>query len=268
MIPRDFLTHWSAHAPWTTIEQVEQDLVITRALVAIFRDPELSETLVFRGGTALAKLHFDPPHRYSEDIDLVQRNAAPIGPTLDRLRAVMDPWLGNGKHVLKEGRVVLKYRFRSEGTPPRPLRLKVEINSREHFAVFPAERPRFGCESPWFDGECDVTTFALDELLATKFRALYQRRKGRDLYDLGRALRETDAEPERIIEAFERYMSFGGHAVTRMIFEDNLAAKVADRRFTDDVRPLLATGRTWDPIADAGLITASLIDRLTGGASS
>ena len=263
MIPRDFLTHWSAHAPWTTIEQVEQDLVITRALVEIFRDPELSESLAFRGGTALAKLHFDPPHRYSEDIDLVQRSPAPIGPTLDRLRAVMDPWLGKGQHVLKEGRVVLKYRFRSEGTPPRPLRIKVEINSREHFTVFPAAQRPFDCASPWFEGECDITTFALEELLATKLRALYQRKKGRDLYDLGRALRETGAVPARVLEAFERYMEFGGHGVSRTLFAENLEAKIVDRRFTDDVRPLLSTGRVWDPRADADLVTESLIDRLS-----
>ncbi|MGH2469017.1 MAG: nucleotidyl transferase AbiEii/AbiGii toxin family protein [Chloroflexota bacterium] len=39
-------------------------------------------------------------------------------------------------------------------------------------------------KSPWFTGSADVPTFALEELLGTKLRALYQRRKGRDLFDL------------------------------------------------------------------------------------
>ena len=41
MIPKDFITEWREQAPWITDAQVEQDLVISRALVEIFRVPEL-----------------------------------------------------------------------------------------------------------------------------------------------------------------------------------------------------------------------------------
>ena len=85
MIPRDYITEWRARAPWVGDFQVEQDLVINRTLVEIFSHPHLRESLVFRGGTALYKLHIDPPARYSEDIDLVQIRAEPIGPTLNAL---------------------------------------------------------------------------------------------------------------------------------------------------------------------------------------
>ncbi|WP_313903766.1 nucleotidyl transferase AbiEii/AbiGii toxin family protein [Rhizobium leguminosarum] len=44
-------------------------------MVAIFTDPFLREALRFRGGTALNKLHFPAPLRYSEDIDLVRTEA-------------------------------------------------------------------------------------------------------------------------------------------------------------------------------------------------
>lgn len=67
MIPRDYITEWRAHAPWVQDIQVEQDLVISRALVAIFSYPLLREALAFRGGTALYKLHLKPAARYSED---------------------------------------------------------------------------------------------------------------------------------------------------------------------------------------------------------
>jgi predicted nucleotidyltransferase component of viral defense system len=43
-------------------------------------------------------------------------------------------------------------------------------------------------DNPWFTRGADVVTFALEELLGTKLRALYQRKRGRDLFDLGRAL--------------------------------------------------------------------------------
>ncbi len=78
-------------------------------------------------------------------------------------------------------KAALRYRFQSEGLPPLPLKLKVETNSREHFAVHGFTRVPFAVRSRWFEGACDIASYELDELLATKFRALYQRRKGRDL---------------------------------------------------------------------------------------
>ena len=41
MIPRDYITEWRSQAPWVQDFQVEQDLVISRALVAIFSHPVL-----------------------------------------------------------------------------------------------------------------------------------------------------------------------------------------------------------------------------------
>lgn len=136
MIPRDYITEWRAQAPWVQDFQVEQDLVISRALVEIFSHPVLKDALAFRGGTALYKLYLRPPARYSEDIDLVQMRAEPAGPMMEALRAVLDPWLGKPQWKQTEGRVTFNYRFGSEGTPPVPLKLKVETNSREHFAVY------------------------------------------------------------------------------------------------------------------------------------
>ncbi|HEY0942459.1 MAG TPA: nucleotidyl transferase AbiEii/AbiGii toxin family protein [Steroidobacter sp.] len=70
MIPRDYITEWRLHAPWVQDFQVEQDLVISRALVAIFSHPLLAEALAFRGGTALYKLHLKPAARYSVTADV------------------------------------------------------------------------------------------------------------------------------------------------------------------------------------------------------
>ena len=78
MIPQAYITEWSQQVPWQTNEQVEQDLVICRALVEIFSNEWLAGSLAFRGGTALNKLYLQPQPRYSEDIDLVQVRAEPI----------------------------------------------------------------------------------------------------------------------------------------------------------------------------------------------
>lgn len=85
MIPELAIQEWQEKAPWPAVEQIEQDLLICRALVAIYSDPYLSENLAFRGGTALHKLYLSPQPRYSEDIDLVQIHAGPIKETYDHL---------------------------------------------------------------------------------------------------------------------------------------------------------------------------------------
>ena len=118
MIPRDYITEWRAAAPWVQDFQVEQDLVISRALVEIFSHSRLRVDLAFRGATALYKLYLTPAARYSEDIDLVQTRAAPAGPMMGALRAVLDPWLGQPQWQQTAGRVTFTYRFLSENTPP------------------------------------------------------------------------------------------------------------------------------------------------------
>jgi hypothetical protein len=94
VIPADFIAEWRAHTRWETNEEVAQDLVLSRALVAIFQDSELASALAPRGGIALHKLFFSPARRHSNDIDLVPLAPGPFGPTTDRLRAQLDGWLG------------------------------------------------------------------------------------------------------------------------------------------------------------------------------
>ena len=71
MIPAQNIVAWGNVVPWADPRQVEQNLIISRALVETFSDPMLRRELRIRGGTALSKLHFPAPMRYSEDIDLV-----------------------------------------------------------------------------------------------------------------------------------------------------------------------------------------------------
>ena len=97
MIPHDYITAWSRVAPWASQRQVEQHLIISRALVAIFSDSFLRGELRFRGGTALNKLHFPTPLRYSEDIDLVRTTAGPWRRGTPCLtRSFLPPFVGLG----------------------------------------------------------------------------------------------------------------------------------------------------------------------------
>jgi len=264
MIPRAHITAWRSKAPWSTDAQVEQDLVVCRAIVDLFSDNLLAREVAFRGGTALHKLHFNPPGRYSEDIDLVQVNAGPIGPVMDALHARLDPWLGTPQRKQGQGRVTFFYRFESETRPVTPLRLKVETNTREHFCVLGPRKAHFQIDNPWYSGESDVLTYEPEELLGTKLRALYQRKKGRDLFDLSEAFnRLPGLDPEKIVTCFKRYMENDGRQVTRTQFEANLAEKTDDRAFLSDVLPLLALGVSFDPTVAAQHVRDVLLSRLT-----
>lgn len=259
MIPRACIDAWRAKAPWRSDAQVEQDLLVCRTLVGIFSNPVLVKQLMFRGGTALHKLFFSPPRRYSEDIDLVQNAEGPIGPIFDALREQLTPIFGTPRRKQGPGVVTLTYRMMSEIPPVIPLKLKVEINSREHFTVLPAQLRPFAIASPWFTGDCAIPTFALEELLATKLRALYQRRKGRDLFDLWLGLTEGKAGAQQIVSVFRKYMEFGGQQVSRAEFVGNLEAKRRHPGFTSDLEGLLPTGLEYDFAAGFAIIEREII---------
>ncbi|MBC8328790.1 MAG: nucleotidyl transferase AbiEii/AbiGii toxin family protein [Planctomycetes bacterium] len=262
MIPRAQITAWRQTVPWADDGQVEQDLVLSRALVELFPNSGQESNLVLRGGTALQKLLLVPPARYSEDIDLVQRRPEPIGDCLDRIRGSLDPWLGEARYKQGRGGVTLAYRFQSESLPVRPLRLKIEINTREHFSVHELAPAAFQVSNPWFSGQAMVLSYGADELLGTKMRALYQRRKGRDLFDLWLALDRGLVRPERVVDCFGRYMAAGGTPVGREDYATNLMRKAEHPGFRGDVRPLLASGQRFDFDAAVERVARELVSRL------
>jgi predicted nucleotidyltransferase component of viral defense system len=267
MIPRSQITAWrSAGHPWQTDAMVEQDLIISAMLVTLFRDEALQRTFLFRGGTALHKLYLDRPLRYSEDIDLVQRQGGPIGSQFDRMRELLKDRFGTPRSKIGPNVATLSYRFDSEDSPPLPLRVKIEMNTREHMQILPAGNKRLEVRSRWFDGAADVPTYHPDELLATKLRALYQRRKGRDLFDLGLALRSLPLDSARLCKVFHGYMKAEGHSVTAAEFRANLEEKLNHPGFLSDTGPLVRPGTVFDPREDCELLDRTLLAILDSAA--
>ncbi len=243
MIPNALITEWRTVAPWMESFQVEQDLVLTKALVQIYSDPHLKDAFAFRGGTALQKIFFSSPTRYSEDIDLVQVRKEPIGESVNAIRRLLDRWLGNPRYDRGDSRYTLKYRFMSEDQPVRSMRLKIEINTGEHFSALGHRTTNFDLQSSWFSGKCKILTFEIEEILGTKLRALYQRKKGRDLYDMSMAFRHFEnLDDNKMIACFQNYMKHGGATVSRAEFEANLHHKLNDNAFLEDIQPLLRPG--------------------------
>jgi len=226
MIPLRYITEWKTQAPWPTDAQVEQDLIIARALVEIFSDNFLKNALAFRGGTALHKLYLQPQARYSEDIDLVQINSEPINPILKQIRERL-AFLGTKRTVKQHiHNNTIIYRFDTSTQPIINMRLKIEINTREHFNVLELRKIPYRIENGWFTGECIITSYEIEEMLGTKLRALYQRRKGRDLFDLYWALKNQQIDAEKLIRCYKTYMQFSvDKPPTQKQFRTNIEEK-------------------------------------------
>ena len=264
MIPVLYINEWHDVVPWSNPLMVEQDLIICRALVSIFSDDFLRKNLAFRGGTALHKLFLSPQPRYSEDIDLVQIHPGPIKPIMFRLGEVLE-WLPNRTTQQKKHSNKLLFRVESEIPPVQQIRLKVEINCFEHFNVLGLQEVPFKVENSWFVGEAKLTTYHLEELVGTKVRALYQRKKGRDLFDLYMALTARELDIQKVLDCYRNYIEFvADKAPSYKEFVQNMEQKMQDEEFLEDVVPLLRPEILFDPQKAYSLVYEQLIDKMPG----
>lgn len=259
MIPQSYITAWRKQAPWQENYQVEQDLIIHRSLIALFSNDFIRERLAFRGGTALHKLFLTPAARYSEDIDLVQIKAEPFGAIIDRIRKQLS-FLGTPRIKQRQHNNTITYRIRSEDDVP--IKLKIEVNTREHFSVYGLQDIPTHLESEWGEGSALVLTYGLDELLATKLRALYQRKKGRDLFDLWYALKNAKVDVEQVIQAFKHYMKEEGNEVTQKEFIENMEKKIEDTDFIGDMNGLLRSGIEYNINSAYEHVKTNLLEKI------
>lgn len=265
MIPLANLQAWSTKAPWPDSRQVEQDLIISRALCDLFNAPALRGKIAFRGGTAINKLLFKQPLRYSEDIDLVQTTSEPIGTTVDAIREALS-WLGKCNREQAGHSMHLVFRFSPEAEPQTTLKLKVEINTREHENFLGVQAYPFVVENDWYKGETEIASFGAEELFGTKLRALLQRRKNRDLFDLYEGLKQLGMDADKLVACFDHYLALEGKPITRAMAEQRMLEKLT-RSLTEDIAPLLPAGIRFsdeDAIVAFNLVWADLVSRIKG----
>ena len=145
-----------------------------------------------------------------------------------------------------------------------PIHLKVEINCKEHFSVLPMQRMPFSVVNKWYNGKCDVLTYQLDELVGTKLRALYQRRKGRDLYDLYKALTTSDIQHRQRAGLLSEV--YGNLWLTTFLLTKNLIInmedKMQDDEFLGDTMQLLRPDEEFNPQEGYEVVRTLLLDRL------
>jgi predicted nucleotidyltransferase component of viral defense system len=234
MIPIRYLEEWKENAPWPSYAQIEQDMIISRALVEIFSDDLLKKSL-----------------------------ALPINPILKRIRERLS-FLGTKRTVKQHiHNNTIIYRFETEIQPIVNMRLKIEINTREHFNVLGLKEIPYKIANTWFSGECNLTGYELEELLGTKLRALYQRRKGRDLFDLYWVMTHQDVDAGKIVRCYKKYMEYSvDKPPTQKQFLANMEEKIMMKEFTDDVHLILKKGVLYDDGEAWEVVRKTLIERI------
>lgn len=270
---QDILAHQSV-VPWPLQEQVEQDLLLCRAMVAIFDDDFLSTQLAMRGGTVLHKVHLAPASRYSEDIDLVVIGDASEDAIKKALQDALKDVLGPPKEAVwdsiqlairntfRPSKVLrLTYRVGSISEPGRALGIVVEANVDERK---PHRSPiviPFGFPFRESEVSTGVVSYDIHEMLGTKLRALFQRSRGRDLFDLYWALTTsgTTVSPMEIIESFRHYMRQENSSAGRSEFVGILDSHLKAPGFRSDMGPLLRTGISYDPLQAGEFIKQNLL---------
>jgi predicted nucleotidyltransferase component of viral defense system len=183
---------------------------------AIFEDRFLSGQVAMRGGTVLHKVHLAPAARYSEDIDLVAVGDRPEGHIRKALLRVLRPVLGRERssvwdsvqlavrNAAKPSRILrCIYKLPSVAEPGRELTIEVEANVTERTPHFPVQRLPFPIQFRGANLGTEIVSYNINEMLATKMRALFQRNKGRDLFDLYWALSVRSALPVPVAEILQ-----------------------------------------------------------------
>ena len=136
------------------------------------------------------------------------------------------------------------YRYQSFNN--KAMRLKLEINTRDHLHMADLLFKSFLLDTDWFTGTALISTYCLEELMAKKLKALYQRRKGRDLFDLHYIFSNNLADVDLCIDLFYKYCAHEGASIKRKLFQQNMKQKQRHRDFQTDMDILLPHGTTWD----------------------
>lgn len=253
MISRQHIAQWRIDHPWPFDDQVEQDLLLELAMCAVANDPLLSRELVLRGGTAFHKLFLDQPLRYSEDLDYVRTSEGGIGDVMKALTAL---GCDLGFEVRTKMGMYPKVLWRFVSESGTGMKIKIEINTYERSPMLGFQSVPLVVDSSYCRTSAEIRTYQVEELVASKLRALYQRSKGRDLYDLWLALEIVGVSPDCVLEA---YAAYAPENVTVKMFLDNIAQKLEDEQFRSDMKNL---SRREAPVFDVDDAARVVVDRL------
>ena len=207
-------------------EVVEKDYVLGWLLAGIANHAELCDTWIFKGGTCLKKCYFET-YRFSEDLDFSLLPTAHYS-VEELLRQVKElaRWVHEQSGIeLSENAIVLEPKRNKQGQPtfrariayrgplvmPTAPRALFDLTQHEVVAAAPAQRPIYHPYPDEFPSDTSVAAYCLEELFAEKTRALHERTRPRDLYD--------------VVQLVENYAEAVDFSAARVLFRTKCSSK-------------------------------------------
>jgi predicted nucleotidyltransferase component of viral defense system len=213
---------------------VEKDYVLGWMLAGIYAHEELADSWVFKGGTCLKKCFFET-YRFSEDLDFTLRDEAHLDEAfLKRVFAEVGAWIYDETgievpadqqefEILRNPRGNLscqgKLSYKGPISPTRPLpRIKLDLTADERIVLPPVRADIFHPYSDLPEEGIEVLAYDYVEAFAEKFRALGERTRPRDLYDVVNLYRNAGARPEQqqFITVLREKCAFKGIELPRL----------------------------------------------------
>lgn len=222
---------------------IEKDYVLGWVLAGIAAHPEIGQSWVFKGGTCLKKCYFET-YRFSEDLDFTLTNPEHLAePFLLATFNQISAWIydqagievpaetirfevytnprGNSS---AEGKIGYRGPMQRRGDAPR---IKLDLTDDELLVLEPATRE---VHHPYSDGPANgihVRCYSFEEVFAEKIRALAERERPRDLYDVVHLYRHDELRPDRslVFRTLEQKCEFKGIEVPTMQTVDNQPAR-------------------------------------------
>lgn len=193
---------------------VEKDYVLGWMLAGINAHPELRESWVFKGGTCLKKCFFET-YRFSEDLDFTLTDAAHLDDGfLRQTFAEIGEWIyeRTGIEVPADRQVFDLYQnprgaiscqgkisYRGPVSPRDMPRIKLDFTADERLVLAPVRVPVFHPYSDAPEEGIDAYAYAYEEVFGEKVRALAERTRPRDLYDVINLFRNVEALPSAAV---------------------------------------------------------------------
>lgn len=91
---------------------------------------------------------------------------------------------------------------------------------------------------------------------------MYQRSKGRDLFDMWWAITQTNVDTSSILEAWHFYMKHEGHSISKQDFMENMEKKIADKDFAGDMNGLLRSSLEYNAQKAYQFINENLLEKI------
>lgn len=205
---------------------IEKDYVLGWVLAGIFNNPVIGSSWVFKGGTCLKKCFFET-YRFSEDLDFTLSesnhldqeflvscfkeiaqwvyNESGIEIPQDLIR--FDVYQNNRGGMSSQGRIG----YRGPMQPRRDLpRIKLDLTTDEILVIDPVNRKVHHPYSDLPDNGIRIRSYCLEEVFAEKIRALAERERPRDLYDVVHLYRHDELDPNQplILRTLEKKCAY------------------------------------------------------------